>query len=121
MDRKEFLKRVGTVSVGAGLCSLATSLHELRAAGEKAAAPSHPCEEKVKFAEEWIGRFMGALDENLDEGARAKVMRAASALSSRRSRPASRARTATARSATWRSSSARPSANPSRWSWWTPS
>ena len=75
IDRKEFLRSATTLGLGCGLCSaIPATLAEASEAGS--GAPTHPCDERVKFAEEWVGRFMGVLDEGLDEATRARIMEA---------------------------------------------
>ncbi len=86
MNRKEFLTRCGL-----GSCVCVFGLSSLFADETKPAAPAKPAappeptaeepkrpraEERIEFAEKWVGRFMGVLDVTLDAGTRRKVMMA---------------------------------------------
>lgn len=72
MDRKEFLKSVGVLGVGTGICCLGSPAFAAQSTG----APTHSCQEKVEFSEGWVKRFMGVLDEGLDAETRARIMEA---------------------------------------------
>jgi len=80
MERREFFESVGKCGLCAGLGS-ALGLTSVLAGQEKPAAaepaaPSHPLQERMDFAENWVRNFMGVLDDNLDATTRAKVMEA---------------------------------------------
>lgn len=84
MERREFFESVGKCGLCAGLAP-ALGLVSVFGGQEKpatteaapvAAAPSHSLQERVDFAENWVRNFMRALDENLDDPVRAKVMEA---------------------------------------------
>ena len=81
MERRNFLASLGKCGLSVGLLSIMPSV----LAGEEKTAGvirpeddpnviKHSCTEKMEFAEEWVKKFMGVLDENLDEPTRNKVM-----------------------------------------------
>jgi hypothetical protein len=83
MDRKSFLKTATTTSVAAALgvglghptaCWAAASAGPTPTPGPTPPATAHTCEERIAFAERWVARFMGILDESLDEPTRASIM-----------------------------------------------
>ena len=80
MERREFFESVGKCGLCAGLAP-ALGLVSVFGGQEKPAvaepaAPSHPLQERMDFAENWVRNFMRALDENLDGPAKTKVMEA---------------------------------------------
>jgi hypothetical protein len=79
VDRKQFIHSLGMVGLGSGLCPMlgaASAGAQQATPGPAAAAPTHTCAEKMKFAEGWATRFFAALDQTVDEATRAKLMRA---------------------------------------------
>jgi hypothetical protein len=80
MNRKEFLTNVGKACVGACFCAAVGGLQTLHAEDGKpmSAEPAEPprSEARMKFAEGWIKRFMGAVDSTVDKDTRKKLMMA---------------------------------------------
>jgi hypothetical protein len=76
MDRKQFLCAAGRAGLGAGLCGVAAGAPAALGQAPEVPAPTHPCDERVKFAEEWVTRWFAVLDEGVDEPTRAALMRA---------------------------------------------
>lgn len=76
MDRKEFLCTAGRAGLGAGLCGVLAQAPVALGQTPEVPAPTHSCDERVKFAEEWVTRWFAVLDEGVDEPTRAALMRA---------------------------------------------
>jgi len=81
MERRNFLASLGKCGLSASLLSIMPSLLASEENPVKTILAEddpnqikHSCAEKVEFAEEWLQKFMGVLDENLDEQTRYKVM-----------------------------------------------
>jgi len=81
MERRNFLVSLGKCGLSASLLSIMPSVMagENNQAGTIPAEDDptkiqHSCPEKMEFAEDWIRKFMGVLDENLDETTRNRIM-----------------------------------------------
>ncbi len=82
MDRKAFFSGLGRVCVGSCLCTAAIG-EALGAAPADAGKEASPGDKtaaravkRMEFVDDWIRRFMGVLDENLDAATRRKIMMA---------------------------------------------
>ncbi len=73
MDRKEFLKNAG---VAAGSLAFLGAPCSCLAGTFTSDPPVTPCEKKQEFAQIWMKRFFDALDQNVDEETRKKLMHA---------------------------------------------
>jgi hypothetical protein len=80
MNRKEFLMKAGKFCGGSCICALLGGRDLLYAqdAGQNSTPPAKKprSEARIKFAENWVKRFMEVLDSNLDEETRNKIMMA---------------------------------------------
>ncbi len=80
INRKEFLMKAGAFCGGSCVCALLGGRDLLYAqdAGQNSTPPAEKprSEARIKFAENWIKRFMDVLDSNLDEETRNKIMMA---------------------------------------------
>ncbi len=85
MDRKEFLEGVGRACACSCVYALAAGLGPVNAEdnarpgedGAKGAPAKKPrSQERLEFTEKWAVRFFKALDANLDEATRKKIMMA---------------------------------------------
>jgi len=81
MERRTFLNSLGKCGLSVSLLSIMPSVLVSAVQNPKVSTPiddpmqiKHSCEEKIEFAEEWLQKFMGVLDDNLDEQIRFKVM-----------------------------------------------
>jgi hypothetical protein len=81
MERRTFFSSVGKCGLSAGLLGIMPSM--LLTGKNISASPvmeddpdsiHHSCSEKMEFTEEWLKKFMGVLDENLDVPLRNKIM-----------------------------------------------
>jgi predicted hydrocarbon binding protein len=80
MERREFLGSVGKCGVAVSLLSVlglpAVSQDKEKDGKKDKNETDHSCDERMEFAEGWVGRFMVVLDANLDEQTRCKIMEA---------------------------------------------
>jgi hypothetical protein len=78
MNRKEFLRTVGTAgAVGGALTVLGSGCHcAFAAADQVAPEKGTPAQKRVEFAQGWAKRFFDALDTEVDEKTRIKLMEA---------------------------------------------
>jgi hypothetical protein len=85
MNRKQFLKRIGTACACSCAGIMAASLNSLtaeespkasRKKTEGAPAKRPRSQERIEFAEGWAVRFFGVFDANLDAAARRRIMMA---------------------------------------------
>ncbi len=80
MDRKEFLASIGKWTACSCLCAAMGGLHKVFAQdipdSTSIVSPNDRAVKRIEFAENWIRRFMNALDSTLDEETKKKVMMA---------------------------------------------